>query len=409
MPRLTVSDPRYRLHKASGQAVVTIGGVDHYLGRHGTPASRAEYHRLIAEWVARGRPTRVAKATPGLTVSELVRDYRRFCRTHYVKNGKPTSESALIRMALKPLLKLYRHTAAADFGPLKLKAVRQEMIDAGLSRPVVNRHVGRIRRLFKWGVANELVKVEVLQSLQALAGLQKGRTIAREPEPIKPIADEVVETTLPHCPPTIADMIRLQRLTGARPAEICSLRPCDIDRSADVWLYRPQSHKTEHHGRERLVLIGPKAQAVLLSYLLRGGDAYCFSPAESEKCRRRKQREERQSKVQPSQRNRKKRRPVKSPGDHYTASSYRRAIHNACDRADAAACQEKEKAGGKVDGRLVPRWSPNRLRHSAATEIRSKFGLEVAQILLGHARCDVTEVYAERDLTKAVAVVREVG
>jgi site-specific recombinase XerD len=49
------------------------------------------------------------------------------------------------------------------------------------------------------------------------------------------------------------------------------------------------------------------------------------------------------------------------------------------------------------------------LRHSAATEIRSKFGLEVAQILLGHAKADVTQIYAERDLAKAVAVVREVG
>jgi site-specific recombinase XerC len=54
-------------------------------------------------------------------------------------------------------------------------------------------------------------------------------------------------------------------------------------------------------------------------------------------------------------------------------------------------------------------WSPNQLRHSAATEIRSRFGLEAAQVILGHSRADVTQVYAERDLAKAKTVVREVG
>jgi site-specific recombinase XerC len=57
----------------------------------------------------------------------------------------------------------------------------------------------------------------------------------------------------------------------------------------------------------------------------------------------------------------------------------------------------------------VPRWSPNRLRHSAATELRSKYGLEAAQVILGHSQADVTQIYAERDLAKAAAIMREVG
>ncbi len=32
MPKLTKAVPKYRKHRASGQAVVSIGGVDHYLG-----------------------------------------------------------------------------------------------------------------------------------------------------------------------------------------------------------------------------------------------------------------------------------------------------------------------------------------------------------------------------------------
>ena len=40
MPRMSSSVPKYRKHRASGQAVVTIGSRDFYLGRHGTKANR---------------------------------------------------------------------------------------------------------------------------------------------------------------------------------------------------------------------------------------------------------------------------------------------------------------------------------------------------------------------------------
>ena len=74
MPRLIHKYPRYRHHKASGQAVVTLNGKDHYLGPHGTKASKAEYDRLIACWLANGRDS--VRLSPGadtsLTISELI-------------------------------------------------------------------------------------------------------------------------------------------------------------------------------------------------------------------------------------------------------------------------------------------------------------------------------------------------
>jgi hypothetical protein len=42
-------------------------------------------------------------------------------------------------------------------------------------------------------------------------------------------------------------------------------------------------------------------------------------------------------------------------------------------------------------------------------DIRARYGLEAAQVILGHSRTDVTQVYAERDLAKAVEVMREIG
>ena len=261
--------------------------------------------------------------------------------------------------------------------------------------------------MFRWGVENELVSPTVFHGLQAVRGLQRGRSDARETALVLPVEESVIDATLPHLPPIIADMVRVQHLTGCRPTEVCDLRPCDIDRTADVWSYRPESHKTEHHGRQRTIHIGPKAQQVLLQYLLRDEKAYCFSPAESEKARREQQREQRKTKVQPSQRDRRKKSPAKAARDSYDHWSYRRAIHRACDLAFPPPDDlvEAKHAAWKKSHR----WSPNRLRHSAATAIRKQFGLEAAQVTLGHASADVTQVYAERDSEKAAEVMRLIG
>ena len=101
MPRsILTSVPKYSKHKASGQAVVTIGGIDHYLGPHGTKASLFEYDRLIAEWMANGRQLHIT-ADNGLTIAELIKRYRVHVRQHYVKNGRPTSEQHDIACALR--------------------------------------------------------------------------------------------------------------------------------------------------------------------------------------------------------------------------------------------------------------------------------------------------------------------
>jgi hypothetical protein len=78
MPVLT-SDrlPKYRKHKASGQAIVTLNGRDHYLGPHGTQASKREYDRLTTEWLANGRQSPTVGSD--LTIVELLTRFRRLC------------------------------------------------------------------------------------------------------------------------------------------------------------------------------------------------------------------------------------------------------------------------------------------------------------------------------------------
>ena len=394
MPRLTKAIPKYQKHRASGQAVVRLNGQDFYLGPHGTKASKIEYDRIVAEWLANGRMmVRPKEGGVRLTISEVLAAYWRFAIGHYRKNGEATRSIDNLKDAMRPLKRLYGHTVADEFGPLALKAVRQTMIAAGLARKTVNGRIALIKQMFKWAVSEELIPPSVHQGLTTVVGLKKGRTNAPDHAPVLPVPEANIQATLPHLSAVVANMVRFQRLAGCRPAEVCIVRPCDVDRSGDVWVYRPESHKTEHQGRERLIFIGPKGQAILAPYLLRESETYCFSPVDSEKKRRAERTAAR--KVPAGYGNRpgtnRKAKPKRTPRDRYDSNTYRRAIHRACDKAG------------------IERWAPNRLRHSAGTEIRKKFGLEAAQVTLGHASADVTQVYAERDAELAKRVARRIG
>jgi integrase len=236
------------------------------------------------------------------------------------------------------------------------------------------------------------VKPDIYHGLQAVEGLKKGRSGAAETKKVLPVADEHVDAVLPYLMAPVRAMVQVQRLTGMRPGEVTIMRPCDVDRRAGkTWVYRPDSHKTEHHDIARVVFIGPRAQAILKPFLERDLGRYCFSPVEATAEFRAKQRTARKSKVQPSQKDRKKRKPRKQPGEVYTADTYGNAIERAC-----------IKAG-------VPHWHPNQLRHTKATEIRKQEGLDAARAVLGHRSSAITEVYAEVDGDKAAEVMGRMG
>ena len=57
----------------------------------------------------------------------------------------------------------------------------------------------------------------------------------------------------------------------------------------------------------------------------------------------------------------------------------------------------------------IPVWSPNQLRHNAATELRKKYDIETVRTILGHATGFTTEVYAELDVAKAKRVLAKIG
>jgi integrase len=394
--------PSYRLHRPSGQAVVTLNDKDIYLGRYDSQQSRAEYDRLIAEWLTSGRrlpgPTAgstaqpTAGSKPDVTVNEIDIAYLRHADNYYRKpDGRPTSEPECIRLALRPLRQLYGHTFAKDFGPLALKTVRQAMIESELCRNEVNKRISKIVRAFKWAVGEELIPPSVYQGLNAVTGLRRGRANVRESEPVRPVPDAFVDAIRPFVARQVWTMVELQRLTGMRPGEVTNMRSCDIDTVGKIWVYTPSEHKTEHHGKERRVYLGPQAQTILKPWLRVDLSAYLFSPREAMEERKARLRENRKTKVQPSQLSRAKPRPKKTPGQRYDTDSYRRAIDYGCKRAG------------------VPKWHPHRLRHSAATRLRREFGLDVTRAVLGHSSPAVTQLYAELDRTKAAEAMERVG
>lgn len=450
MPRQKNAVPTYQHHKPSGQAYVrvTSGGFRRviYLGKYDTPESRAEYRRVTAELETAAPAAAVARtAGSDLTVNEVLLAFLQHAATYYrTPDGEPTSEVRELKLSIAPVRELYGFTPAAEFGPVALEAVRKRMIDAGLCRKLINRRTDRVKRVFKWAVSKALVPVTAYQALQTLAGLRAGRTEARESDPVRPVDPAHVAATLPFLNRHVRAMVELQRHTGMRPGEACNLSLGEMHRSGELWLYRPTQHKTAHHGKDRVIPLGPRARGVLVAFLtgdhpppagfdridladhtarLVAADAYqeagrdrdaallrdlsrtvvfvagcvvdpaapVFSPKVAREERYRLMRARRKSKVQPSQKSRRKENPKRAPKDRFSDERYAHAV------GDAA-----EKAG-------VPHWHPNQLRHLFATEVRREYGLEAAQVLLGHWRADVTQVYAERNEGLAITVAAKIG
>ncbi|MEZ5944845.1 MAG: tyrosine-type recombinase/integrase [Planctomycetaceae bacterium] len=347
--------PKYAFHKGTGQARVRINGKDIWLGKYGTPESMERYAKAVADWqqTAVEQPEQV-------TFGQLAMLYKQHAKKHYRKNGKVTTEYGLVCYALKWMNQVARKVQLAEITPRHLKMAKENMIESGMTRGTVNKFLQRIRRAVKWAVGEELCHASVLVGLQAVPDVKRGRTKAIDHEPVKPVPEAFIEAVEPHVPSGIWGVVQFQLHTGARPGEALILRACDIDMSGDVWIYRPETHKTQHHGKERVICIGPVAQKLLQQFLTTDLNAYLFAP-------------------------------TKGRNRHYRRDSYTNWIRRACERAE------------------VPHWSPNRLRHNFATKARKTFGIEATRVTLGHSSAVTSEIYAERDLEAAQSVVARIG
>jgi integrase len=386
--------PSYRHHKPSGQAVVTLGGKDHYLGRHGSAESRAEYDRLIGEWLAQGRHCPRGPETPhGLSVSELILCVWAEFEKHYRNpDGTPTGELSNLRDALGPLRRLYGPSLAQDFGPLALRALREEMVRSGLCRKTVNARVNRVRRAFRWAASLELIPASVPQALTTVPGLKRGRSDAPESGGVKPVRWEDVDRTLPHLSGPVAAMVRLMRYSNCRAQDAVALRGCDLRAEGEVWCYAPPGHKTAYRGHDRIIHLGKQAQDAVRPYLKADPLAFVFSPRDALEAHHARRASQRKSKRTPSElRRRRKQRPRWVPRSGYDTNTFQQAVRRACRRAG------------------VPAWSVLQVRHARATEVRERYGVEGAAASLGHRRLQSAQLYAEKNERLSRDIAREIG
>ena len=406
MARPKSDAPRIQAH-ISGQSVVRIGGQDYYLGRHGSPEAFARYAVLLSEYQKNGcklpdgfdakelgerakamfvpQIAETHQDAKPLQVKHLAEAYRVFVAKRYA-----SSQAELHRLSqvCDELKEFDGELLIADYGPRALERQRQRWIDSGSARVYVNRLVNCTRRMFKWGVSQELVSESTWTRLKSIEALRCGQTEAPETEAVTPVAIEVVRKTAVELSPVLKSMLVVHVATGMRPSELCNMRPCDIDRSGTVWMYRPLKHKTANKGKARAIPIMGDAREAITNYLNRDPKSFCFSPVESVSWWQSKKRLERISKVQPSQISRAKENPRKEPGERFDAHSYRQSIQRAALRAG------------------VEPWHPYQIRHLAGTFVRDALGPEAAQALLGHSHISMTEHYAKVSEKKAIEAAK---
>lgn len=392
--------PKLCHEKSQDRAYVYDGRRKVYLGKWGEPSTVQKYADYIDSFV-NGFDTVMGVGVDRrvVTIADLVAKFVSDHERYYVNaDGLQTGQLARIQTALEVPLRLFADLPVDEFGALKLQVVRSEMVKSNrFTRTYLNTLINCIRHVFKYGVEQELVKPETLLSLKAVSPLKRGRTTAREGTPVLPVSADVVNATIAAMAPTLAAMVQLQRFTGMRPGEVCIMKAKDVETDGEPWTYTLSHDKTDYRravGDLRSIPLGKRAQCVLSPFLEhKEGDEYLFSPFDAQQERAAEKRIARTTPIT-AQTIRRDNRPSserKRYNPRYTVDAYRRAIWYACKQAGVA------------------QWSPNQLRHLYATEVRAKYGLEAAQIMLGHSTADVTQIYAERDKEKAIQIAKEIG
>jgi integrase len=354
----------------------------------------------VAAWLqGKAAPEVVPVLSPGsrsYTVGKLALEYNEHISTYYRDaEGRSTSQVYPERRALRLLVERFEAVEADSFGPKRLIEFQTALAESGLCRSTIAEYVAAVRRAFRWATVQEKVPGTVLHSLQAVPNLKAGRSPAKEPKKVRPVDVAQVEAVLPHLSPVLADALRVQLYSGARPGEVLGMKWEEIDRSGPVWIFRPARHKNSYRGHLRTIAIGPRAQAVLERYLHRPAAEFIFSPEEAVEIQRARRRAARKTPLWASHAKRyakqRKTSPKRAAGARYASAALGRAVRRACDAAGIAP------------------WHPHQIRHTTATAIRKRFGVEGAAAVLGHESLEVTEVYAQRCEQQALEIAREVG
>jgi len=424
--------PQYCRHRRSGTAYVNILRQQVQLGQYGTDESLAAYQRAITRLRAAGPIAVIKEGGREINCMEIVGAFTEWAAKRYTRCPQQVD---VFGVPCKRLLRLHAKTGVGNFGPVALKEVRSAMIADGLTRRAINGYIHRVRQIWRWAVENELIDESAWRRLLSVRALAEGEESVREAEPVEPGRWRQIRVVLRNCPRPVRQMVRLQILTGMRPGEVVQMRTCDVDRSADVWVYQPAEHKTKARGKLRPVLLGPRAQQLLRPLLDEASPMrYLFRPADAMEEARLRQVAASPAVRWPSHdpaRRRDRRRSRGAPAreemlqERYTTAAYRRAVQRACELAWPLPERLRRHKGEKgsawrtrigADGvAAVSAWRhehllrPHQLRHSFATRVGNRFEEQDAQRLLGHSKIATTRLYIKTHVRRGRRIIQEVG
>ena len=363
------------------------------MGRVGDRAAFAKYARLCALW-ADDPNAGGERDESDYLMADLIADFLESA------DSPRTDHRERYKMLAKLLGESGGELPVVEFGPVAFRSwvtwlagLKRADKQSRYNRTTVGHLMRALRWVVKWGVSTERVEPGQLDALETVPGPRRGQVRPSMAGKMPAVDPQAVADILPLLPAGVRGMVKLQILTGARPSELCRMTVGEVlcrgrvevpgvglvDLGIDkVWVYAPKEHKTAGRGKDRWILFGPKAQAVLRPFLSR---------------RRQSARAESSGKTGNVRKNIKEF-EWRRPGDRvfpYSAATYAQAIRRACERKG------------------VPRWTPYQLRRLAARQIDADYGREATAAALGHSNLDTSAIYTGRNFAAAVRVATERG
>ena len=267
--------PKYRTRIVKGRtyAYTYAQGRQISLGRHGSAESRERFAAVVRH--AGPPPTEGPDATT-LVVAELCEHYLESVKARVSRCEIKSSALWLARTAIQTACEEHGYLLVDEFKSRALKAIQTRLtrtpckVSAGrfrdcpspppLSRTEINRRINEIRKIFRWGISEELVPAQIKLSHESVAGLRRGS--ARETDPREPASVEDVRRVVDYFLNSSDQnhfglLVNFMLHTGCRPGEAVAIRLNDIKGTPPSWIVL-RKHKTSNStGKPREIPLGP--------------------------------------------------------------------------------------------------------------------------------------------------------
>lgn len=360
--------------------------VFHRLGREGDPDIQEKFLEFQHQLFQR------KKIVPkdGVTVAMLFLKYieLRLPKLH-------VTDQAHVRKVLGLLLDEFGNTPTDDFDSVAYRRAQEIVACEGLRKADGKKvwsfsHVNKLLKylvaVLKWGVSRKLFSAANLLEIKTVEPVGKGDEVyeLEVNEPRTEVPDHVILESLKYLTPILRDMVRIQRIAGMRPSEVCALRVEHV-LSAKDGVIEVREHKTARFGTRRYYAFTPDEMRILKRRCSgKGFDEYVFTPRDAylEAVEGQAIAPEKLDKA------------LARYGEKYDSHAYGRAIKRKLDAA-------------REQGAKIPHWTPYQIRHTFVTENSLKYGMEMASSLAGHKSLRTTEIYDHKAQRVAIRAACE--